>query len=454
MHYKSLNLTSENFEYVISEIITLEDKPVIAVGVSGGADSIALTLLLKSYLDNVDGKLIALTVDHNIREESAEEAKQVHKLLSSLDIEHHILNYEGEIPKSNLMEEARKLRYKLLNDFCKNNNIINLAIAHHYDDQIENFFIRMDRGSGIEGLSSMPATSYVNGLRLIRPLLFFQKQDIYSFLKQKNIAWTEDPTNNNTTYKRNNIRKLLENINPLDKINTERVFRTAAHMSRANFTINNSVNIFLSKHSTLKDNNYITIDLDEYKKTDSEISLRVLSQLLQTFGCNIKPPRFEKLNNLHSAIRNQDTDFKKATLLGCVIVSNNNSLSIYRDHGLIDDNNFYFNKENNYSIHWDNRFLITLNNDSIRDRNCFVRKLNEDDRLQLKNIKVDFKGRNVDYLYSIPVIKTTIANSNGETLEKIIAVPHINYYTNDILLEDISVEFLPTKPLTKVVFEI
>ena len=454
MHYKSLKLTFENFHNIIQNIVTLESNPVVAVAVSGGADSICLTSLLKNYIDTIGGKLVAVTVNHNLREDSLKEAEDVNNFLSDVGIEHHILNYNGPKPKSNIMEEARELRYNLLYKFCKENDIINLAIAHHFDDQIENFLIRLDRGSGTEGLSAMPTLIFNDGIRLIRPLLYFKKNEIYTYLNNKDINWIEDPTNINRKFKRNNIRVLIDNINPLDDINVDRLFKTSNHLLRSNFTINNLVSDFFSNHVVLSKVGVVRFNLTDFIVIDNELSLRVLSQILQTISSSTKPPRFEKLNNLHTALKSVDIDFKKSNLLGCTISRKDDIISVYRDHGLIENDRFHFDINNYFSIRWDNRFNINIGKLCDSNNKYFVTKLTEEIRLELKGLKANINGYPIDLLYTLPVIKAAVTNSNVETLEKIIAVPHINYYTNDILMNNISVEFLPSKPLTKVVRDI
>ena len=93
---------------------------VVAVGVSGGADSLALALMLK----DMGKKVVALTVDHCLRKESAKEAEYVANLMKKCDIEHHILRWEdGAKVKKSIEENARTARYGLMTDFCKKNNI-------------------------------------------------------------------------------------------------------------------------------------------------------------------------------------------------------------------------------------------------------------------------------------------------------------------------------------------
>ena len=125
------------------------------VGISGGPDSLALAFLAKIY--SIKKNLIVkfFIVDHKLRPESTNEARYIKKFLKKFFINLEILTWHGKKPQSNIQSKARKKRYELLISKCKNLSIFNLILAHHQDDLIENFFIRILRGSGLKGLISL-----------------------------------------------------------------------------------------------------------------------------------------------------------------------------------------------------------------------------------------------------------------------------------------------------------
>ncbi len=124
------------------------------IAVSGGPDSMALAYLSRNLLTEMKCKVYFILVDHGIRKNSAKEALQVKKILKKHNIKLKILKNKKKINK-NFQKNARDVRYELLSRFCKKNKVKNLVTAHHKDDQIETFLIRLSRGSGVEGLSSM-----------------------------------------------------------------------------------------------------------------------------------------------------------------------------------------------------------------------------------------------------------------------------------------------------------
>ena len=171
---KKFNKFYKKFKNIIFNNIEREN---FAIGVSGGPDSLSLAYFSKAYTDEFKNKMEVLIINHKIRKESSKEALKVKKILKRKKIESKILNCKSRIPKSNIQHNARNVRYSLLADYCLKKNIKYLVIAHHMDDQIENFFIRLFRGSGLTGLSSMSESfEYSKKLKIIRPLLGFKKK--------------------------------------------------------------------------------------------------------------------------------------------------------------------------------------------------------------------------------------------------------------------------------------
>jgi tRNA(Ile)-lysidine synthase len=128
-------------------------------------------------------KLIFVLVDHSIRSDSAKEAKAVKNLFKQKKMNLVVLKNIKKIDK-NIQSNARDIRYKLLADFCIKKGVKFITTAHHKDDQIETFLIRLSRGSGIQGLSAMNKITRLNSkVKLFRPLLNESKKN--SLILQK-----------------------------------------------------------------------------------------------------------------------------------------------------------------------------------------------------------------------------------------------------------------------------
>ena len=283
-----------------------------ALGVSGGADSLALAFLFKQELP--DYHLVALTVDHGLRPSSKKEAEYVAKIMAEFGIEHHILTWNGEKPQTGIEERARLARYCLLSGWCKINDIHYLAIAHHLFDQAETFLMRLERGSGLYGLSAMQEISEKNGLKILRPLLNTHPQILKDYLKQQNIAWVEDESNQCTDFLRVKMRQFLPLLAEQTGITAERLCLAAENLCRTRGFIEDMVNDVLLNNVHLWSKCGASFDVAEFMSWHDELKFYILSRLICNISGNAYTPEAESLRTL--IIDMQQTDFSGATLGG------------------------------------------------------------------------------------------------------------------------------------------
>lgn len=266
-------------------------SPPLAVATSGGADSLCLLLLTHRWAEEKGGKVIGLTVDHGLRPESKDEALRIHTWAKERNIEHIILNWSGEKPRSRLQEKARQARYKLLTNWCKEHQISTLLLGHHQQDQEETFWMRLSAGSGLDGLSGMTRQKTKDGITILRPLLQFPKDRLKETLRAENQLWIEDPTNKSLSFLRGRLRSVLENeglsqrrlIDVMDKLRVDADFiRDALYK-----TIENSVQ--------LCEGGYIVLDKQEFETLHPALSKRLISYLLQWFSGKDYPPSHSQI---------------------------------------------------------------------------------------------------------------------------------------------------------------
>lgn len=227
-------MTQEVLQYIRKEKLIQEDD-CIFVGLSGGADSVCLLLILAELRKELNFFLEAIHVEHGIRgEESRQDAGFAEDLCAELGIKCH--TFHVDVPKLakkqglGLEEAARIGRYqcfyKVTEQSEKRNNKI--AVAHHADDNAETVLFQMIRGSGIDGLCGMqPAVTRENGMTLIRPLLKVNREQIENFLKEREQEFCVDSTNTDVEYSRNRIRHLV--LPELTKVNAKAV----AHINQS-----------------------------------------------------------------------------------------------------------------------------------------------------------------------------------------------------------------------------
>ena len=180
----------------------------IGIAVSGGPDSLALLLLAAAAFPNC---VEAATVDHGLRPAAADEALFVADLCESRGITHCILTLEG-LPPGNISAQARKARYDALDKWMVAQSLDWLMTAHHADDQLETMIMRLNRGSGVAGLSGVRAKQG----RIIRPLLHWRRDELAAVVEDAGILAINDPANRDDAYDRARLRKSLHGIDWID----------------------------------------------------------------------------------------------------------------------------------------------------------------------------------------------------------------------------------------------
>lgn len=227
---------------VLGRPLTGDD--LIAMAVSGGADSFAMLALAVTAFPK---QVIAATVDHRLRPESAAEAIVVAEWCDTHEVPHSILTvdpsgYEG----SNLQAWARQERYSQLRHWTVQSGAIALCTAHHADDQAETFLMRAARGSGLSGLAAVRAriddqVLVSNGpgwsaspdettifdfqahpLQLLRPLLNWRSDELRAVAATASLPIQHDPSNADDRFERVRVRRLLANADWLDAVKVSR----------------------------------------------------------------------------------------------------------------------------------------------------------------------------------------------------------------------------------------
>ncbi len=183
-----------------------EPAPKLAVGLSGGVDSLCLTLWLAQWVRERGGALVALMVDHGLRAEAADELRELRAFLDARMIAHETLHWQGAKPVAGIQEAARQARYGLLDAACGRLGILHLCVAHHADDVRETLAMRQQRGSFDWGLAGIPQVRMLRHCRLLRPLLNMPKAALQEWMQQQHVRWWEDRTNQSECYTRNRLR--------------------------------------------------------------------------------------------------------------------------------------------------------------------------------------------------------------------------------------------------------
>lgn len=193
----------------------------MAVGFSGGGDSLALLLVACDWARRRGVELVALHVDHGLRSASGAEAAQAAAAAERLGVACRILRWEGEKPASGVQAAARAERHRLLACACAEIGSAWLLLGHTEDDRIETAFMRLQRpdasaraAAGLAPVAPSPAWPEGAGLALVRPLLGARRADLRARLRAAGCGWIDDPSNEDPAYERIRARRRLAELGP------------------------------------------------------------------------------------------------------------------------------------------------------------------------------------------------------------------------------------------------
>ena len=182
----------------------------VAVACSGGKDSMCLLNFLWTHKDELGITVCAVNVDHDIRENSANDSKFVINYCEKNNIKIYSFKVNAkkfsEDKKLTLEQGARECRYRVFKSLIQKNLVDKIALAHHMQDQAETILLNIFRGTGTHGASGM---DYVRDDIYLRPMLDTSKSAISAYIESNDIPYVEDETNENNEYNRNYIRNQI-----------------------------------------------------------------------------------------------------------------------------------------------------------------------------------------------------------------------------------------------------
>ena len=197
------------------------------------------------------------------------------------------------------------------------------------DDQIENFFIRLSRGSGLTGLSSMSeSVSYNSNLEIVRPFLSIKKKDLKYVTLNFFKTYIQDPSNEDEKFLRVRIRKYRSNMEK-EGLDTDKIIKTVNNLLSANKAINFYKNKALYKHGSFLSKNRCLINTQIFSEEAEEIIFKSFADILSLISGTYYPPRSKKIINLIDRVRK--AKFNKSTLGGCVIEKKDSYILISKE---------------------------------------------------------------------------------------------------------------------------
>jgi tRNA(Ile)-lysidine synthase len=214
--------------------------PRLAIALSGGLDSVVLldsicrlqkTQVKKSSKpeskEEAAPRIFVFHIHHGLQKAADEWLVFCEALAKKYKIgfDFRLLHIDTQLHSGNIEARARTARYEALTELCTYHGIEDLLLAHHQNDQAETVLLQLMRGAGVAGLSSMPesrslatSTEQASSITLWRPLLRLSRDELEAYAREHKLKWIEDPSNQNSKYRRNAVRKSvlpkLESIQP------------------------------------------------------------------------------------------------------------------------------------------------------------------------------------------------------------------------------------------------
>ncbi|WP_428658718.1 tRNA lysidine(34) synthetase TilS [Reyranella sp.] len=305
-----MSIEGAEFAALMAPLGPFEARPVLAVAVSGGRDSLALALLAHDWAVARQGRVLALIVDHGLRPESGAEARATLGRLDRRGIAGEILQWAGTKPASGLQEAARDARYRLLFEACRRHGILHLLVAHHAGDQAETIAMRAARRSGPDGLAGMAAAVEHRDVRLLRPLLGVSRDRLTATLEARAVGWVDDPSNDDRRFERVRVRQDGSAL-------AGAVTQPAARAARDRVLAETMLEVL-----DVEPDGAVALDHLRVSRLDREIAVRLLSRVVQSVGGGDYPPRRDRLERAvarlsRGAMRGKSGKSQDFTLSGC-----------------------------------------------------------------------------------------------------------------------------------------
>ena len=281
----------------------LKSTDKVVVGVSGGADSVALIHILSHLRYELGISLVIAHFNHNLRKSAIQDQKFTEKLAQKLHLPcvAGIWQKKRNFSQGSLEETAREERFRFLIHTAREQKGSVIALGHHVDDLAETVLMRLLRGSGLQGLRGILPKREIQGFPVIRPLLSFTRQEIENYLKKNRISYRLDPTNKKTDFFRNkirhqllpwleknyqkNIREILANVSQtltadyeFLRAQAQILFKKEAQCSQDKRTILFPLALFFKKPPALQ-RMLIRIAVEELKKDTNRLTLTHIKEI-------------------------------------------------------------------------------------------------------------------------------------------------------------------------------
>ena len=299
----------------------------IVIAVSGGGDSLALMHLAADWA--AGAPLLAVTVDHGLRRESAAEARQVAGAAAARGIRHETLCWRGWDGRGNLQAAAREARHALIADRARAEGRRAVLLGHTRDDQAETVLMALARAAGPDGLSAMAAARQARGVHWLRPLLGVGRDELRAELRRRGTGWAEDPTNDDPRFERVRVRRALAALAPLG-LDAPALAAVAGRMQQVRAALDDGA-LVLARRAARIDGADVVLDDAALAAAPAELVRRLLADAVWFVSGATQPPRGRALAAARAALDASG----RATVAGCLLAREDGRLRVMREYAAV-----------------------------------------------------------------------------------------------------------------------
>lgn len=311
----------------------LDEFPRLGLAVSGGADSLALMLLAARYAATPEARarFYVYSVDHGLRPEAAAEVAFVCAEAGRLGFHDRPLRWDGDKPTTGIQQAARKARYTLIAEAMEADAVPVLLTAHHMGDQAETVLMRLAHGSGIEGLRGMDYFSELGDLRVVRPLLAVDPDQLKTVVAEAGLTPVADPSNTDADYERVRWRQAMPLLASLG-LDPPRLARFAERMRDADRALEQLASHAFAEIGFSERQQQASIERHWLRALPHAVAIRVIGRVLDRVGGGQKPHALGAVEALTDRLIREPL---KTTLHGCVVDSDGDLIRITHEPGRV-----------------------------------------------------------------------------------------------------------------------
>lgn len=273
-----------------------EAAPHIALAVSGGGDSMGLLALAAKCVAMYSNspQFTVLSVNHGLRPEAADEIANVATACAEVGIAHHVLTADHALSDSDVQQQARRLRYRLMAEFCATHQVDALVTAHHMQDQAETVLMRLARGSGVTGLGGMARKQVLQteagAVQILRPLLSYRPETLHKLAIEAGFTLAQDPSNDDTRFERVRWRQHLPHLAACG-LTIDALVGLADDMRAIRHAMDGRLLAWLAETATWHDYGVLRLNRGAYLALPIDMRGRLMSAFVSYIGGLAYPPK-------------------------------------------------------------------------------------------------------------------------------------------------------------------